>query len=64
MSTRCLICKKLPDGKVLGIYCHHDGNLRWVGRTLLDCYTEEKKIVLHDGNESYEWLPNIVGTEL
>ena len=36
MSTRCLICKKLPDGKVRGIYCHHDGN------------------------ESYEWIPNIV----
>ena len=131
MSTRCLICKKLPDGKVRGIYCHHDGNLRWVGRMLLDCYTDEKKIdellnlgaisslgktpdhadgteafqrdlgrsaegnrafvreagrevetggdieyvylwrgdgwycaVLHNGNESYEWLPNIVGTEL
>ena len=30
MSTRCLICKMLPDGKVRGIYCHHDGNLRWV----------------------------------
>ena len=44
MSTRCLICKKLPDGKVRGIYCHHDGNLRWVGRTLLDCYTDEKRI--------------------
>ena len=44
MSTRCLICKKLPDGNVRGIYCHHDGNLRWVGRTLLDCYTDEKKI--------------------
>ena len=130
MSTRCLICKKLPDGNVRGIYCHHDGNLRWAGRTLLDCYTDEKKIdalldlgaisslgktpdyadgteafqrdlgrsaegnsasvraagcevetggdieyvylwrgdgwycvVLHDGNESYEWLPNIVGTD-
>ena len=44
MSTRCLICKKLPDGKVRGIYCHHDGNLRWVGRTLLDCYADDRKI--------------------
>ena len=41
---RCLICKELPDGKVRGIYCHHDGGLRGVGRTLLDCYADEKKI--------------------
>ena len=61
MSTRCLICKKLPDGKVRGIYCHHDGNLRWVGRMLLDC---RYCAVLNNGNESYEWLPNIVGAEL
>lgn len=54
---RCLICKKLPDGKVRGIYCHHDGNLRGGGRTLLDCWY---CAVLHNGNESYEWLPNIV----
>ena len=44
MSTLCLICKRIPDGKVRG-----DG---WY------C------AVLHNGNESYEWLPNIVGTEL
>ena len=46
MSTRCLICKKRPDGKVRGTYCHHDGNLRWVGRTLLDGYTDEKRMQL------------------
>ena len=60
MSTRCLIRKELPDGKVRGIYFRHDGDLRGIGMTLLDCWC---CAVLHDGNESYEWLPNIVGTE-
>lgn len=32
------------DGRVRSVYCHHDGYLEGVGRTLLDHYTDPDKI--------------------
>lgn len=54
MSTRSLIGLQLPDGTILAIYCHNDGQLSVNGRLLRDNYTTEEKVVdlLHLGNLS------------
>lgn len=38
MSTHSWICREYPDGTVRGIYCHFDGYLSGVGRTLYEHY--------------------------
>lgn len=35
MSTRCSICAYIDD-RLYSIYCHHDGYLSGVGKTLLE----------------------------
>lgn len=44
MSTRSNIVAKLADGRWGKIYCHFDGYLRDVGRTLLTSYQSQEKI--------------------
>lgn len=44
MSTRSYICKKLEDGKILGIYCHHDGDIGHNGRILATEYNYPQKV--------------------
>ena len=43
MSTRSIIAMKV-DGGYRGIYCHFDGYPSGVGKTLLDHYTDAKKV--------------------
>ena len=47
MSTRCRIAIENENGKVMSIYCHHDGYPQGngsVGQTLLDYYKDKDKI--------------------
>lgn len=44
MSTRSYICLEQPDGKLKGIYCHHDGYLTYNGAMLIDHYSEREKV--------------------
>jgi hypothetical protein len=44
MSTRCRIGIKNEDGTITSIYCHHDGYVSYVGKTLFDSYKDEAKI--------------------
>ncbi len=44
MSTRSAIIEKLPDGTYRGIYCHFDGYLAGVGKTLLAHYQDAAKV--------------------
>ncbi|RJQ26710.1 hypothetical protein C4577_02880 [Candidatus Parcubacteria bacterium] len=44
MSTHSAIVEKLPDGKYRGIYCHFDGYLEGVGKTLSVHYLDPKKV--------------------
>jgi hypothetical protein len=44
MSTESSIGIRERDGTIHVIYCHFDGGLHDVGRTLHDHYTSEKKI--------------------
>lgn len=44
MSTRSYISKELPNGRYFGIYCHNDGYLNGVGKTLCKHYTDEIKV--------------------
>ena len=44
MSTRSFIGKTLPNGNVVGIYCHFDGYPEGVGQTLKNSYTDQTKI--------------------
>lgn len=44
MSTNSAIFIE-KDGKIKGIYCHWDGNLEGVGRTLLEHYQNEDKVL-------------------
>lgn len=44
MATRCNIGKKLPDGSIRYIYCHHDGYESGVGATLKKHYLDEAKV--------------------
>lgn len=34
-----------PDGYVKAIYCHWDGDLDWVGRTLLSYFNSNEKVI-------------------
>ena len=43
MSTRCLIGIQRGN-KVQYSYCHHDGYIVWVGKTLVNHYDTEPKI--------------------
>ena len=44
MSTRSYIGYLNDDGSVTGIYCHFDGYLEGVGRTLYNHYTTDEKV--------------------
>lgn len=44
MATRSTITAKLSDGTYRAIYCHFDGYLDGVGRTLQAHYTDQAKI--------------------
>lgn len=44
MSTRSEICIVDKNGKVRGIYCHFDGYLSGVGKTLKNYYKDEKTV--------------------
>ena len=44
MSTRSLIGIKNKNNGIDYIYCHHDGYVTSVGRTLIDFYKDEKTI--------------------
>jgi len=44
MATRSAIGYKTPEGKVRAIYCHYDGYVVGVGRTLQEHYQEARKI--------------------
>lgn len=44
MSTRCRIGIQNKDGTITSVYCHHDGYPEYVGKCLVDYYTDEAKI--------------------
>ena len=44
MSTRSRIGMVTDDGKVVSIYCHHDGYPSYVGEMLLENYTDKAKV--------------------
>lgn len=44
MSTRSLIARELPDNKIEYVYCHFDGYLDGVGRTLFNHYKDPDKV--------------------
>ena len=44
MSTQSEICIVDKNGKVRGIYCHFDGYLSGVGKTLKNYYKDEKTV--------------------
>ena len=44
MSTTSSITAKCKDGRFRSIYVHWDGHIEWVGRLLLENYTEQDKI--------------------
>lgn len=44
MATRSFIGKRLPNGKIIGVYCHYDGYPTGVGRTLKEHYTDPAKV--------------------
>lgn len=54
MSTRSVICKETLNKTYVGIYCHHDGYPLWVGKTLLDHYSDRDRVekLLHLGDLS------------
>ena len=43
MATRSFIGIQNHNGTVTGVYCHHDGYLEGVGKTLLENYNDQKK---------------------
>ena len=44
MSTRSTIAIEYQDGSVDQVYCHFDGYLEGVGKTLLEHYTDPDKV--------------------
>lgn len=44
MATRCRIAIEKEDGEVTSIYCHNDGYPDYVGKILLEDYTDRKKV--------------------
>lgn len=45
MSTRSTIWIKKDEDKYDGIYCHFDGYLKGVGKTLIENYTDINKVI-------------------
>jgi hypothetical protein len=45
MGTRSTIAIELDDGSVQQIYCHYDGYLSGVGKTLLEEYSDPAKLL-------------------
>jgi len=45
MATRSRIGIQWPDGRIESVYCHFDGYLEHVGRTLHDCWRDEEQIL-------------------
>ena len=45
MSTRSRIAIQLKDGSVKSIYCHHDGDLDYVGMILFNYYKSYDKVL-------------------
>jgi len=45
MSTRSRIGIEHSDGKITSVYCHHDGYLSDVGKTLYNHYNTEDRIL-------------------
>ena len=45
MATRSSVAVKLASGKTLAVYCHWDGYLQGVGKTLVNHYTSLDKIM-------------------
>jgi hypothetical protein len=45
MATRSTIAIEYQDGSVDQVYCHFDGYLEGVGKTLLEHYTNPMKVV-------------------
>lgn len=54
MATRSTIAILRANGSVRSVYCHWDGNLNGVGRTLLEHYPHEHQVekLLHGGDMS------------
>lgn len=46
MATRSTIALELQNGKIKQVYCHWDGYLNGVGKTLLEHYPMEKMKIL------------------
>lgn len=44
MATRSFIGIQNLDGTITGVYCHHDGYLDGVGKTLKENYTTTKSV--------------------
>lgn len=44
MATRSFIGKRLPNGKIFGVYCHFDGYPEGVGKILKEHYTDPAKV--------------------
>lgn len=44
MATRSFIGKQLPNGDIVGVYCHWDGYPEGVGKTLKAHYTDPIKV--------------------
>jgi len=44
MATRCVIGRKLEDGKIEAIYCHFDGYPRHTGTLLVGKYNTQEKV--------------------
>lgn len=44
MSTRCAIARKAEDGTIRAMYCHHDGDIGYVGAILNASYATPERI--------------------
>ena len=55
MGTRSAIGYKTPEGKVVAKYSHYDGYVAGVGRTLVEHYTQARKIAQMEelGDQSF-----------
>lgn len=63
MSTRSMIGIMREDGKIEGIYCHHDGYPDGVGEMLKEHYTDIEKINGLIKLGSLSFLGPEIGTE-
>lgn len=55
MSTHACIAIELSTGEVCSVYCHFDGYIDGLGKTLLNCYNTEIEVIklISKGNASY-----------